>query len=203
MKTLSRERVSIEVFKILAGDTARETLEVMVSHGVLAALPDAAYRPELLQYLCRFQKDFGLVAVPPRLYVLGGCRMEGVAALAEFLLIPRVFTRDMEALHRVMALPDLSADAPVRASVYQYGRSASAQGLMLQLALDRVMTRYAPQALKIIQQWPVPDFPVSGLDLQARGMAAGPGLGETLRRLENWWIAQDFKPGKAEILAQL
>jgi poly(A) polymerase len=28
----------------------------------------------------------------------------------------------------------------------------------------------------------------------AAGVPAGPAVGEYLRRLENWWIAQDFQP---------
>jgi tRNA nucleotidyltransferase/poly(A) polymerase len=50
--------------------------------------------------------------------------------------------------------------------------------------------------------WPVPTFPVTGRDLQAAGFAAGPGLGEALRKLEDWWIASDFKPAREELLAR-
>jgi hypothetical protein len=46
----------------------------------------------------------------------------------------------------------------------------------------------------------VPVFPVKGQDLISRGMKAGPAIGETLTRLEDWWVASGFKPSKDEIL---
>ena len=48
----------------------------------------------------------------------------------------------------------------------------------------------------------MPTFPVSGRDLQAAGLAPGPAMGQTLRSLEDWWIASDFKPTREELLAR-
>ena len=38
--------------------------------------------------------------------------------------------------------------------------------------------------------------------LQAIGLAPGPVMGATLRSLEDWWIASDFKPTREELLAR-
>lgn len=40
--------------------------------------------------------------------------------------------------------------------------------------------------------WQRPKLPVSGEDAQRLGLAAGPRLGESLRRVEDAWIASDF-----------
>jgi hypothetical protein len=45
-------------------------------------------------------------------------------------------------------------------------------------------------------------FPVRGADLIARGLIAGPGLGQALRALEDWWLACGF-PDKHVVLARL
>jgi poly(A) polymerase len=37
----------------------------------------------------------------------------------------------------------------------------------------------------------------------AAGVPAGPTVGEVLRGLENWWIAQDFQPDVAALKAEL
>ena len=52
-------------------------------------------------------------------------------------------------------------------------------------------------------RWPIPVLPVSGHDLIASGMKASPGLGDTLRQLEDWWLAGDFKPDRQTLLQRL
>ncbi|HLF21115.1 MAG TPA: CCA tRNA nucleotidyltransferase, partial [Aestuariivirga sp.] len=52
-------------------------------------------------------------------------------------------------------------------------------------------------------RWKIPVFPVTGRDLTGRGMKPGPELGTVLRRLEDWWIASDFKPDRAQLLARV
>jgi poly(A) polymerase len=57
--------------------------------------------------------------------------------------------------------------------------------------------------LILAERWPRPVFPVTGGDLVRRGYKPGPRFGQILTRLEDWWIASEFKPGKDEILARL
>ena len=57
--------------------------------------------------------------------------------------------------------------------------------------------------LRLPDRWPIPAMPVSGRDLIAAGMNPGPEIGVTLRRLEDWWVASDFKPGKDELLKRI
>ena len=42
-----------------------------------------------------------------------------------------------------------------------------------------------------------------GGDLRAAGMNPGPDIGVTLRRLEDWWVASGFTPGKQDLLKRL
>jgi poly(A) polymerase len=57
--------------------------------------------------------------------------------------------------------------------------------------------------LGFADRWEIPSMPVNGRDLIAGGMKAGPELGDVLRKLEDWWVAADFKPDRAELLARL
>ena len=108
-------------------------------------------------------------------------------------MIPKVFKKDIENLNQVLALPDLKDDHAVKVAIYKHGRTATAQGLMIELALDRVMNGYAPQAVKIIQNWDIPDFLLTGEDLIKEGFKPGPQLGEELQRREDAWIKGGFK----------
>jgi poly(A) polymerase len=52
----------------------------------------------------------------------------------------------------------------------------------------------------LADEWVVPQFPIKGQDLIGRGLEPGPVIGETLARLEDWWVASGFKPSKDEVL---
>ena len=85
--------------------------------------------------------------------------------MQEHLLIPKVFLKDMDAIFGVLSLKDLTDEHAVKVAVYKYGRVASAQALMIEIAQDRVMNGFAKKALNIIQKWEIPNFPISGEDL--------------------------------------
>jgi poly(A) polymerase len=54
-----------------------------------------------------------------------------------------------------------------------------------------------------VAAWEPPAFPVAGRDAGALGLPSGPRVGALLRAVEAWWIAEDFRPGRAECLARL
>ena len=190
--SLSRERITQEFFKILSVDDPVNILKIMFENNVLKEFSPPEYNPELLEHLCRFQNNYGLGFVASRLLVLAGFEDKNIKAFEQLLLIPKVFKKDMEAMSRILALPDLNEDHAVKVAVYKHGRVPSAQALMIELAQDRVMNGYALKALEIIQNWDVPNFPVSGEDLIKKGASQGPKLGRELQRLEEEWIERGF-----------
>lgn len=190
---LSKERVTQEYFKIMASDAPYEVLDIMFQNDVLKAFDFEAYDAEFFEHFCTFQSRYGLNALPPRLFVAAGMDFSNVKSMERYVLFPKVFIRDMQAINGSLTLSDLSCDSSVRESVYRFGRSATAQALMIELVQDRVMNGYAPIALEIIQSWDVPNFPVTGADLMAQGFEQGPALGAELERLEEEWIKSGFK----------
>ncbi len=201
--TLSRERISQEFFKIIASTKPRMVFDVMAQNGILREILPPDYDGTLLEHVSNFQENYTLVSVPVRVLALAGLKMERVQAMEQMVLFPKVFLRDMESISGVLTLSDLSDEKAVREAVYRFGRVATAQALMVELALDRVMSRVAPSILKILQGWDVPAFPLDGNDLMAAGIKPGKTMGEILDRIEGWWIAQDFKPDKSACLKQV
>jgi poly(A) polymerase len=57
--------------------------------------------------------------------------------------------------------------------------------------------------LRLPDRWPIPRLPVTGHDVMAKGKLSGPAVGETLRRLEDWWLASDFKLSRDELLKRI
>ncbi len=194
IKSLSKERITQEFFKIISSDKPYEVLKIMFAHGVLTDF-DFTGDDDLkfFEYFCNFQKKYRLSALSARLFVMADMNLDNVLKMRQLILFPKVFLKDISAINGALKLPDLSCDHAVRACIYKFGRNITAQTLMIELAQDRVMNSYAPKALDIIQNWQIPTFPITGNDLIAQGMKAGKALGEELERLENQWIDNDFK----------
>jgi poly(A) polymerase len=190
---LSKERITQEFFKILSAPQPHKILDFMFINNVLKFFEFKEYDPEFMKHLCTFQERFDLAFIAPRLLVLAGLKKTNVKAYDQYLLIPKVFKKDMDAISAILDLADLANDHAVKVAVYKFGRVPTGQALMIQLANDRVMNGYAPDAIKIIQKWNIPDFPISGDDLIKQGFTQGPELGAKLAELEAAWIAGGFK----------
>lgn len=201
--TLSRERITQEFLKILSADDPEPVLKTMFDNNILSALRFPACRPGFLSDVCACQARYGLRFLAARLLVLAGLEKNNIETMRSWLVLPNVFLKDIEAISAALGGPALDNDHAVRETVYRCGRTAAAQALMIELAQDRVMHGYAKKALEIIQNWDVPDFPLSGEDLLEAGYTPGPALGRKLAEIESWWVAQDFTPGKQACLEYL
>jgi poly(A) polymerase len=75
------------------------------------------------------------------------------------------------------------ADDPsnARALAYRVGRDC---------AVDRVLL--AGASVGPIRDWPIPQFPLKGGEIVARGVAAGPEVARILRAVEARWIEEGF-----------
>lgn len=190
---LSAERIRQELFKLLAAPGAVATLRLMAKRGILEhVLPHT----EEWRVLGRLPADpvlrlFALAAEP------GG--------LKERL---RLSNREAERIAALAAVPPLSPklrQAERRAMLYHLGVQSWRDAVNLAWARSRapLTDRGWRQLLSLAQRWKIPVFPVTGRDLTGRGMKPGPELGAVLHRLEDWWIASDFKPGKDDLLARV
>lgn len=193
IQTLSKERITQEFFKILTVEEPAKILRIMFDHGILQNLKAPEYSAKILAHICSFQVRYGLRGLPARLLALAGFEQENITQMQEFLLVPKLYKKDMAAISAILALANMEDEQAVKVAVYKHGRTAAAQGLMIELALDRVMNGFAPKALEIIQLWDIPTFPLSGEDLIKQGLKPGPELGEKLRSLEENWIRSGFR----------
>jgi poly(A) polymerase len=193
IKQLSRERITQEFFKIISSDKPHEVLEVMFSHDVLSDLPPEEYDAKFFEHFCTFQLRYGLQALGSRLLVFAGLILRNIEAMGVYLLVPKVFIKDATCILGSLALSDLNCDHAIHESLYRFGRSATAQALMIELVQDRVMNGYAPTALNTIQTWDIPDFPITGKDMIKQGFKSGLALGREMERLEQLWIDNGFK----------
>ena len=55
-----------------------------------------------------------------------------------------------------------------------------------------------PAAVAALADWQLPQLPLKGGDIVARGIAAGPEVARILKAVEAQWVAEDF-PGAARV----
>jgi poly(A) polymerase len=92
-----------------------------------------------------------------------------------------------------------------RRAVYRLGVRAFHDRVKLAWAAS-ANPKLASQWRKLLalgESWTAPDFPLTGEDAIAAGLAQGPLIGKALKEVEDWWVDEDFPEDRAEALAQL
>jgi poly(A) polymerase len=205
LEQLSRERVRMEVLKLLAAPHAVPTLAVMTETGLLEMVLGGV---PLLASLSNMIKLEAALALTPdvvrRLGALGVSVTEDAERLRERL---RLANAEHERLTSMAdgwwRISSALNEREARALLYRLGPERF---------IDRVLIAWtrAPEgaadprwhALATLPaRWAVPVFPLKAADFIARGVEKGPGLGTTLRAAEAAWIAADFPGDTSAITA--
>jgi poly(A) polymerase len=195
---LSAERIRQEFLKLLAARGAMRVVTVMADCGILQDIFGGVPRTARLRKLIAVE---ALLSLPPdpilRLAALGTFVPEDAERLrVRMRLSNKEFDRLVTAAE---AKFDLDAGEPEwRAALYRSGPEAYLDATLL-AAADAPEADGARllKAKTLPERWAVPKMPVTGADLLARGLPAGPAVGEALRAIEQRWIAADFpiEPG--------
>lgn len=203
---LSRERVRMEVMKLLAARRAVPALEVMAEIGllldVLGGVPNVVHAARMAE----IEQALALPADPVRrLAALAVAVAEDAERLWQRL---RLANKEYERLAGMAEgwrriSPDLSEQAQ-RVLIYRLGPDLFADQALLGFARAQVEANDAPwRALATLpQRWSAPAFPLKAADFIKRGVAQGPALGAALRAAESAWLAADF-PSDAAAIARI
>jgi poly(A) polymerase len=176
LKGLSRERVGMETMNLLGLPDPAPTVRRMAELGVLAViLPEADAE--------------GLTALTAA-EAAQGHKPDAIRRLAALLpaqppLAEHVASRFRlsSAQKKRLALAAARSGEPgdARALAYRLGREQ---------ALDRLLIAGADTSA--LEGWDIPQLPLKGGQIVARGVGAGPDVARVLRRVEDAWIAEGF-----------
>jgi tRNA nucleotidyltransferase/poly(A) polymerase len=202
---LSRERVRVELMKLLPAKRAAEAAQAMAESGILdRVLAGVADLPALT----RMAAIETAMQLPPdavrRLAALAVRVVEDAERLRERLRLSNDEHRRLlsmgDAWWRVVPSAD---DAGARALLYRLGAEAYRDRAFVAFARARMPEPAAWAALlSLPDRWTPPKFPLAGKDFLARGVEKGPALGTALRRAEEAWIAAGF-PTEPERVAAI
>jgi poly(A) polymerase len=182
LKSLSRERIADELTKILALPDPRAIVAQMAADGIFAVM-----LPELdpgcsvtLDRLLANEQAAGVAAAAYRrlaaLLPADPARAEQVASRL------RLSTRQRKYLAAVAGHRDDVA-RPIRQLAHAIG---------VDTARDVHLIAGKAAAVRDLAGWEVPQLPVKGGDIVARGIAVGPEVARILKDVEAAWVAEDF-----------
>jgi len=197
---LSGERLSAELHRLLAAPDPGTAVEAMAANDILRSLTPLPIRPRPLAAYIALESSRGFEPRPvSRLAAMLPGPADAYAVLAERLRFSKAETRRLAALAR--PLPALGNDeAEARRHLYRTGDRERFRQCAL-LAAAEGDTGDLDLRLRVANEWPWPQLPVSGLDLIELGVKPGPHIGEILRLVEDWWVRRDFTPDRTACLA--
>jgi poly(A) polymerase len=203
---LSRERVRMELIKLLVARGAAQALTAMLDAGLLVAVLGGV---PLIPIFAAMSEQEHVLSLPPdsvrRLGALALLVGEDAERLWQRLRLANAEHERLASMAdgwwRVAPAAD---EQPARALLYALGP---------QRFLDRVMKAWAHasagaddaawQALATLpQRWTAPVFPLRAADFIARGVARGPQLGAAMRAAEEAWVAAGF-PLEPQVIGRI
>ena len=184
LMALSRERIADEFLKLLIARDAVRVLRLMVSRAVLLpVLPEIGDEGVArLERLVAREAASGFDADPVRRLIAVGPadvgKADGVAA--------RLKLSNAHRKRIAAAIGD--ADEAPRPLAFRIGKQA---------AIDRLLLSDLDEAeigkrISEIRDWDVPTLPVSGGEIVARGIQAGPDVAKLLGQVRDQWVAEQF-----------
>ena len=184
LMALSRERIAVELLKLLAAPDPAAVVATMIAHGIfLPVLPELDDAAPLARCVAR-ELALGVPANPARrLAALIGDRPELARSIGARLKLSKALVK------RLVAACTATADERPDVLAYRLGMTG---------AVDRlVLGNGKASELAGFENWACPRLPISGGSLIVRGLAPGPSVAATLAGIEQRWVDDGFPTGPA------
>jgi poly(A) polymerase len=202
---LSRERVRMELLKLLLARHATAALAVMAESGllmpVLGGVPDLAG----FENMAKVEVAAGVQAdAVQRLGALGTRIADDAERLWQRLRLSNVEHERLASMAEAWWRISPANEKGARALLYRLGPERFIDRVLLAWARSPA-TAHDPawRALATLpEHWTAPVFPLKAADFIKRGMTPGPALGAALHEAEAAWIAADF-PADPEAIAAI
>lgn len=184
LHTLSRERVRQELLKLLVAECALPVIEAAEAEGLLSEALGFALDTQSFARTLGLARNEGVeLDAITRFAALAGEHAGDSAVIWQERL--RLSNAEIKLLHRLNAATCIGKASP-RLLRYRFGNEAL-PALILRTAANIDPLHELPERLADARK-PSPEFRLSGADIVAAGIPAGPKVGELLAMLEARWI---------------
>ncbi len=193
LMALSRERVADEMMKLLALPDPAEVVRLMIEGGILApVLPEIRMDGlDRLRALLQQEASAGISGASPLLRL--AALLPPDAAIGD--MVASRLKLSNKARKRIAAA--LTRPLPHKDALELAFRAGK------ETAIDQILLGQAPggaDAVRAVERWPMPEFPVGGRDLIELGVDPGPPIARLLSLIREDWIAEGF-PDRDRALA--
>jgi poly(A) polymerase len=206
MDMLSRERVRMELIKLIMAPHAVRTSAVMAEAGLLGRVLGGVPLLAGFSNMTKLEAGLGLAADPVRrLGALAVQVVEDAERLWQRLRLSNAEHQRLESMgDGWWRVAPTSESERGRALLYRLGPQRFTDRVLLAWARSQSgVTDAAWHELATLPaRWRAPAFPLKAADFTKRGVPKGPQLGAALRAAEEAWIAADF-PAAKDALAQI
>ena len=196
--TLSAERVAKELLKLLAAPDPLSATIAMAQAGVLDRLPFQADVGRLGR-VCGLAEALDLA--PDAGLRLAALSVGDPGGLAKALRLPNALRDRLQRVEGPIGDGVYADDPAARRSLYAVGAQTLRDRILLGSELGDLPR--LKHLIALADAWNPPDFPVSGIEIEALGVPHGPEVGRIRRELEAWWMAGDFTTDAVEVRAAL
>ncbi len=204
LERLSRERVRVEILKLMEAKRAPETAAIMTDSGILdrvLGVPD-------LGALARLAGIERTLKLPPdpvrRLGALMVRTVDDAARLRERLRLSNDEDRRLRSIGEAWRIGPGFGEAEARVLLYRVGADDYRDRVLIALVRSGAGNgeTTAGDLVALPERWTPPKFPLAAKDFIARGVEKGPALGKALEAAEEAWIAAGF-PAAADRIASI
>ncbi len=204
LEMLSRERVRVELLKLMLAPHAAPTLAAMAETGLLVRVLGG------VPYLASFENMAKLEAATGsapdatrRLGALAVAVKEDAERLALRLRLANAEAERLAALDTWWRVSPATEAQAAHAALYRFGPQSFVDRVLLAWAHSEAGAADSAwrDLVTLPRRWTVPEFPLRAADFAGRGVPAGPAMGAALRAAKEAWIAADFPTARADIEA--
>ena len=204
LKTLSKERVKEELFKLISANEAPAVVEKMYSSGLLQELLEFVPNLAAFKRICELEETLNLT--PNASLRLGCLTLWNAGDIDRMTHSLKLSKSEVETL-RKMAINKrwrLEQDASdMQREHCRLGKETflikvlSAWALGQRSTTDPELKNLYVEAM----EWEAIEFPLAGSDLLNEGLSEGPAIGEKLRNLKEKWLESDMQLSKSDLLS--
>lgn len=197
---LSGERIQTEMFKLLAAPAPVFSLELMLQNNVIGfVIPDIQKDGIAALEKLVALKDSGKNNHLLRLAALIGYNLSVAENVAKRWKLSNADKARLlflcDAKHNI---PKNCEEKSARKLLREWGYELFID--VCHLAFARGLENSEYTKLLALKNWKIPAFPLTGKDLKSIGIEEGKAMGAALKKAENWWEENDYKPSKNTLL---
>jgi poly(A) polymerase len=196
LKTISGERIRVEMFKILSSTHVKEAIKLMHDQDILLSIGIEKLSDQYLTY------DFSSnhLANLATLLRLSSINKKSINSFASLW---RLSNKEKYRLIQLTFFNQITLDLPnhlQKRCIYKLGGEMYSECITV-LNIENPSKNYQ-HLLNLAMTWDLPKFEINGENITKLGYN-GPQVGKILNKLHNMWIESDFELSKEQLLSRI